>query len=113
MVARENADDLTNQTVCRWLFSCFALQFLESFLDGSQRLRLAVRMKGLYRAIMGNPTGFYTLDLSSAQGRLTAIKVRASWWLCCPCFVIVAMGWVVLGRWWYVVGAVHVLLRRF
>lgn len=51
-------------------------QFLESFLDANERLRLAVRMKGLYRAIMGNPSGFYTLDLSSTQGRMAAIKVR-------------------------------------
>lgn len=51
------------------------MQFLESFLNENQRLRLAVRMKGLFRAIMGNPTGFYTLDLASAQGRMTAIKV--------------------------------------
>lgn len=51
------------------------MQFLESFLNEHQRLRLAVRMKGLFRAIMGNPTGFYTLDLASAQGRMTAIKV--------------------------------------
>ncbi|CBJ31908.1 Hypothetical leucine rich repeat calcium binding protein [Ectocarpus siliculosus] len=50
-------------------------QFLESFLNAKQRLRLALRMKGLYRAIMGNPSGFYTLDLSSAQGRMAAIKL--------------------------------------
>lgn len=52
------------------------MQFLKSFLGVSERLRLAVRMKGLYRAIMGNSTGFYTLDLGSAQGRMAAIKVR-------------------------------------
>ncbi|CAM9197908.1 unnamed protein product [Ectocarpus sp. 13 AM-2016] len=50
-------------------------QFLESFLNANQRLRLALRMKGLYRAIMGNPSGFYTLDLSSTQGRMAAIKL--------------------------------------
>ena len=51
------------------------LQFLEAFLNEGQRLRLAVRMKGLYRAVMGNASGFYTLDLRSAQGRMAAIKV--------------------------------------
>lgn len=56
--------------------SAFFGQFLESFLNDGQRLRLAVRMKGLFRAVMGNPTGFYMLDLASAQGRMTAIKVR-------------------------------------
>ncbi|CAM9291885.1 unnamed protein product [Ectocarpus fasciculatus] len=50
-------------------------QFLETFLNGNQRLRLALRMKGLYRAIMGNPSGFYALDLSSSQGRMAAIKL--------------------------------------
>eukprot|EP00752_Nemacystus_decipiens_P005020 g4560.t1 len=50
-------------------------QFLDSFLNESQRLRLAVRMKGMFRAIMGNPTGFYTLDLASPRGRMTAIKL--------------------------------------
>lgn len=50
-------------------------QFLESFLDAGQRLRLAVRMRGLYRAVMGNPTGSYLLDLGTTHGRLTAIKV--------------------------------------
>lgn len=63
----------------RLVLSCVCVrarvQFLESFLNENQRLRLAVRMKGLFRAIMGNPTGFYTLDLASTQGRLTAIKV--------------------------------------
>lgn len=51
------------------------IQFLESFLNENQRLRLVVRMNGLYRAVMGNPTGFYTLDLGSTQGRTTAVKV--------------------------------------
>lgn len=64
---------LTNPTpslpVVSWI------QFLESFLTEGQRLRLAVRMKGLYRAVMGNASGFYALDLRSAQGRMTAIKV--------------------------------------
>ncbi|CAM9116440.1 unnamed protein product [Pylaiella littoralis] len=50
-------------------------QFLESFLSETDRLRLVVRMKGLYRAVMGNPTGFYTLDLGSTQGRTAAIKL--------------------------------------
>ena len=50
-------------------------QFLEAFLNEGQRLRLAVRMKGLYRAVMGNASGFYALDLRSAQGRMAAIKV--------------------------------------
>ncbi|CAM9343850.1 unnamed protein product, partial [Scytosiphon promiscuus] len=50
-------------------------QFLKSFLGVGERLRLAVRMKGLYRAIMGNPSGFYTLDLGSTQGRMAAIKL--------------------------------------
>lgn len=55
-------------------------QFLESYLDTKQRLRLAVRMRGLYRAVMGNPTGFYTLDLGSTQGRLAAVKVCILAW---------------------------------
>lgn len=51
-------------------------QFLDSFLDSRQRLRLAVRMRGMYRAVMGNPTGSYMIDLGSTRGRLAAQKVR-------------------------------------
>lgn len=35
-------------------------------------------MKGLYRAVMGTPSGFYALDLRSAQGRMAAIKVSVN-----------------------------------
>lgn len=64
------------------LFFFPPVQFLGSFLSESQRLRLAVRMKGLFRAIMGNPSGFYMLDLASAQGRMAAVKVRGCDHIC-------------------------------
>ncbi|CAM9374928.1 unnamed protein product, partial [Discosporangium mesarthrocarpum] len=50
-------------------------RFLEAHLDAQQRLRLAIRMKYVFRAVMGNPTGLYVLDMREASGRLAATKL--------------------------------------
>jgi hypothetical protein len=49
--------------------------FVESVLDRPQRLRLVVNMRGNFRALMGNPTGHYSLDLANAKDRWTAIRL--------------------------------------
>ncbi|CAM9606226.1 unnamed protein product, partial [Phaeothamnion confervicola] len=49
--------------------------FIERMLTAEQRLRLAVRMRHMFRAVMGSPTGFYMLDLSVPKERWTAIRL--------------------------------------
>jgi hypothetical protein len=57
---------------------------VESVLDRPQRLRLVVSMRGNFRALMGNPTGHYSLDLANgappepASHTLTCVHLSAA-----------------------------------
>ncbi|CAM9188432.1 unnamed protein product [Choristocarpus tenellus] len=50
-------------------------RFIQLSLTQTQQQRLGLHMKSAFRALMGNPTGLYILDLSDSVERLAAIKL--------------------------------------